>query len=250
MKFSSHLGNKKINIDFSSPIDISIPLIFSKKKLTAWGMPFPIKDAVKIGNWIGRVKEGGPVNFNNIWFNPHAHVTHTECYGHISIDEKNINTIQKDFFFFSKLITVKPEKKENDLIISKNLISDKINNIFELDTLIIRTLPNKYTQKNKSYSEQNPPYLTEDCILYIKNLGVKNLLIDLPSIDKEKDEGEVRNHKLFFDSLNGGNKNTITELIYVPDEVLDGEYLLNLQFMPIENDAAPSRPVLFKIHFI
>lgn len=250
MKFSSHLRNKKINIDFSSPIDISIPLTFSKKKLTAWGIPFPIKDAVKIGNWIGRVKDGGPVNFNNIWFNPHAHVTHTECYGHISIDEKNINTSQKDFFFFSKLITVNPVEKENDLIISKNLISDEINNIFELDTLIIRTLPNKHSQKKKNYSNQNPPYLTEDCILYIKKLGVKNLLIDLPSIDKEKDEGEVRNHKLFFDSLNGGNKNTITELIYVPDAVLDGEYLLNLQFMPIENDAAPSRPVLFKIHFI
>lgn len=250
MKFSSHLRNKKINIDFSSPIDISIPLTFSKKKLTAWGIPLPMKDAVKIGNWIGRVKDGGPVNFNNIWFNPHAHVTHTECYGHISINEKNINTTQKDFFFFSKLITVNPEKKENDLIISKNLISRKINNIFELDTLIIRTLPNKHNQKIKNYSNQNPPYLTEDCILYIKNLGVKNLLIDLPSIDKEKDEGEVRNHKLFFDSINGGNKNTITELIYVPDAVPDGEYLLNLQFMPIENDAAPSRPVLFKIHFI
>ena len=41
--------------------------------------------------------------------------------------------------------------------------------------------------------------------------------------------------------------NTITELIYVPSKVPDGDYLLNLQFMPINNDAAPSRPILFKI---
>ncbi len=194
-------------------------------------------------------KRWGGVNFNNIWFNPHAHVTHTECFGHISIDEKNINSIQKDFFFFSKLITVSPEKKEKDLIISKKIISNKINNLFDFDTLIIRTLPNENNKKIKDYSNQNPPYLSEECLLYIKEIGVKNLLIDLPSIDKEKDEGEVRNHKLFFDYSKGGNKNTITELIYIPDEVLDGEYLLNLQFMPIENDAAPSRPILFKIDY-
>ena len=249
MKFSTYLGNRKINIDFSSPIDISIPLTFSQKKLRAWGIPYPRKDAVKIGDWIGSVKEGGAVNFNNIFFNPHAHVTHTECFGHISMEEKSINNIQKEFFFFSKLITVNPEKKDQDLIISKKLISNKINNLFDFDTLIIRTLPNENNKKIKDYSNQNPPYLSEECLLYIKEIGVKNLLIDLPSIDKEKDEGEVRNHKLFFDYSKGGNKNTITELIYIPDEVLDGEYLLNLQFMPIENDAAPSRPILFKIDY-
>ena len=83
-----------------------------------------------------------------------------------------------------------------------------------------------------------------------KETGVKNLLIDLPSIDKEKDDGEVTNHKVFFDLVTGGNMNTITELIYVPNNVLDGDYLLNLQFMPINNDAAPSRPVLFKIQYL
>lgn len=250
MKFVSYLRSRKISIDFSSPIDISIPLCFSKKNLRAWGVPFAKKDSVKIGDWIGNVKKGGSVNFNNIYFNPHAHVTHTECFGHISFDEKSINTIQKNFFFFSKLITVKPEEKQKDLIISKKTISNKLKNQFEFDTLIIRTLPNNHDKKKKDYSNQNPPYLSEDCLRYIKKIGVKNLLIDLPSIDKEKDEGEVKNHKFFFDYSQGGNKNTITELIYVPDQVVDGDYFLNLQFMPIQNDAAPSRPILFKIHYI
>ena len=39
----------------------------------------------------------------------------------------------------------------------------------------------------------------------------------------------------------------ITELIFVPNNVFDGRYLLNLQFAPLENDASPSRPVLFEI---
>jgi hypothetical protein len=38
---------------------------------------------------------------------------------------------------------------------------------------------------------------------------------------------------------------TITELIYVPDGVEDGLYLLNLQVPNLRTDAVPSRPVLY-----
>ena len=95
--------------------------------------------------------------------------------------------------------------------------------------------------------------LSEDVINTLnclKKLGVKNLLIDLPSVDKEKDDGQVENHKLFFDFASGGNSNTLTELVYISDEIIDGDYYLNLQIMPIENDAAPSRPILFKINYL
>ena len=40
---------------------------------------------------------------------------------------------------------------------------------------------------------------------------------------------------------------TITELIYVPEEVTDRQYLLNLQIAPFENDASPSKPILYAI---
>jgi hypothetical protein len=40
---------------------------------------------------------------------------------------------------------------------------------------------------------------------------------------------------------------TITEMIYVPDEVLDGSYVLNLQIASFENDASPSKPILYQI---
>jgi hypothetical protein len=39
---------------------------------------------------------------------------------------------------------------------------------------------------------------------------------------------------------------TITEMIYVPDNVADGSYLLNLQ-IAFENDASPSKPVLYSV---
>ena len=247
MEFYSELNNEKIKIDFDSPIDISVPIEFKDNCLLAWGQSKPKKSPVRKGDWEGSIKNGASVNFNNIFFNPHAHITHTECCGHISIEEESINSVQKSFFFFSKLITVSPKKKGMDLVISEDMILEKINHEFKYETLIIRTNPNLPTKKNTNYSGSNPPYLTKDCILFIKKLGVKNLLIDLPSIDKEKDDGKVINHKIFFDIINGGNTNTITELIYVPSKVPDGDYLLNLQFMPINNDAAPSRPILFKI---
>ena len=250
MKFHSYLGNKKIQIDLNSPNDISIPLTFSSNSLKAWGISPAQKVPVKIGDWVGSVKEGGAVNFNNIYFNPHAHMTHSECVGHINKSETSINSQQNRFFFFSKLISVNTDKIGEDLVISKKVIAEKINKQDEFNTLIIRTLPNDSNKRNKDYTHQNPPYLTEKCIVYLKDLGINHLLIDLPSIDKEKDDGSLRNHKIFFDYSVGGNKNTITELVYIPNEVIDGTYFLNLQFMPIENDASPSRPLLFKIDYI
>jgi hypothetical protein len=41
--------------------------------------------------------------------------------------------------------------------------------------------------------------------------------------------------------------NTITEMIYVPNEVEDGQYVLDLQIPNFVADAAPSRPVLYKL---
>jgi hypothetical protein len=40
---------------------------------------------------------------------------------------------------------------------------------------------------------------------------------------------------------------SITELIVVPEMLQDGLYLLNLQFAPIESDAAPSRPIVYSL---
>ena len=77
---------------------------------------------------------------------------------------------------------------------------------------------------------------------------MKHLLIDLPSIDKEKDEGKLLAHKAFW-NFNEDLRfdTTITEFIFVPNNVADGSYILNLQIAPFENDATPSKPILYKI---
>ena len=104
------------------------------------------------------------------------------------------------------------------------------------------------------YDEDNiPPYFTADAMEFIVECGFKHLLVDLPSIDRLFDDGKLANHRIFWNVEQGSFEtnaetrinSTITELIYVPNEVADGEYLLNLQIAPFESDAAPSRPVLF-----
>ena len=78
---------------------------------------------------------------------------------------------------------------------------------------------------------------------------MKHLLVDMPSVDKEKDDGQLLAHKAFWD-VDGDVRMeaTITELIYVPNRVKDGKYILNLLIAPFQNDASPSKPVLYMLY--
>src|SRR5690554_8153655 len=93
-----------------------------------------------MGDWVGKVSEGGSVNFNNVAFNPHAHGTHTESYGHISKQFYSVNDALKTYFFMAELITLTPETVGEDQIISKENLQ-KVLNGNALEAVIIRTLP-------------------------------------------------------------------------------------------------------------
>jgi kynurenine formamidase len=247
----------KINnfeIDLSKPIDISIPLTNTDENPIAWYIEKPVIEPVVFGDWIGKVSEGkSSTNFNNIFFNPHGHGTHTECLGHITNDFYSINQALKQFFFFAKLITVEPEKIGDDFIITKDQILTSLNGT-KTGAIIIRTLPNQKDKKSRKYSNTNPPYLSEEAAIFIRESEIQHLLIDLPSVDKEHDEGKLLAHKAFWNVKDTHNLNedarfnsTITEMIFVPDEIQDGNYVLNLQIASFENDASPSKPILYSI---
>ena len=70
----------------------------------------------------------------------------------------------------------------------------------------------------------------------------------MPSVDRENDNGALAFHHAFWQvPQNPQFHKTITELVYVPDSLPDGDYILNLQTAPFENDASPSRPLLFAV---
>lgn len=254
MKTTIQHNNKIYEIDLSKPLDISLSIQNNEQNPIAWYLDKPEINPVIMGDFVGSVSSGkSSTNFNNILFNPHGHGTHTECLGHITKDFYSINQTLKQFFFIAELISVEPQVFENDFIITKNQIEKTLNGKTP-EALVIRNLPNNSDKKHKNYSNTNPPYLTEDAAIYIREVGVKHLLIDLPSVDKEIDEGKLVAHKAFWNVKNTENVNedarfdcTITELIFVENEVQDGSYIINLQISSFENDASPSKPILYKI---
>ena len=252
MKASIEVNNKTIQVDLSKPLDLSLPLKASNDNPQAWYLKEPTIEPVKMGDWTGKVSEGASVNFNNVFFNPHAHGTHTECLGHISKEFHSVNEALKTFFFLAEVISVQPEalfpserSGGADKVISEESIKGALNGKTP-EAVVIRTLPNSSDKKSKHWSNTNWPYLQEKAALFLREIGVKHLLIDLPSVDKEKDEGKLLAHKAFWHyPQNPRHDCTITEMIYVPDAVGDGSYLLNLQIASFHNDASPSKPILY-----
>lgn len=247
MKTTIQSGRKYYQCDLSQPIDISIPLREGSNNVNAWYCD-PVKiEPVVMGDWIGDVNKGAGVNFRNIFLNPHGNGTHTECVGHISKEKYSLNQLHKQFFFFAELITVTPEKQNDDLVITEQMLK-KACKFENTDALIIRTNPNSSEKRIHQYSNTNPPYLSESAAGFIVSRGIKHLLIDLPSIDREKDEGKLSAHHEFWQYPENPRFDcTITELIYVPNEIADDMFLLNIQITSLENDASPSKPVLYKL---
>lgn len=237
----------KIKADLSKSIDISLPLEAGEGKVSAWYVS-PVRiEPVRNGNWVGSVKEGGSVNFRDIYFNPHGHGTHTECVGHITAEWYSVYDSLKTFFFLAKLITVTPEEINGDHVITRNQL-EKLFTDDGYEALVIRTLPNDSSKKTRAYSNTNPPYIHVDAMKFIREKNIMHLLTDLPSVDRENDEGKLLAHHAFWNYPQKPlTAATITEFIYVPDSISDGKYLLNLQTASFVNDATPSRPVLFAV---
>lgn len=244
--------------DFTNGIDISIPLMFDGEQPNAFGVEPAVSKVCEYGSLVGDTRRGGSCNFAQMTLIPHCNGTHTECVGHITNERISVWECLQDVIMPTVLASVEPEGNvDGDLLITlpslQATIADK--SVRDPSALIVRTLPNDNTKLSRRYDEQNvPPYFNADAIEFIVKCGFKHLLVDLPSIDRIFDEGKLVNHRIFWNIEQGSFEvnsatrinSTITELIYVPNEVADGEYLLNLQIAPFDADAAPSRPILFK----
>ncbi|WP_306641233.1 cyclase family protein [Sanyastnella coralliicola] len=237
-----HLLGKPYRAELNNGTDISIPLESGEGKVSAWYVPPISIEPVKGDGFVGSVAQGGSVNFRNISFNPHGHGTHTECLGHITETLHSVNQKIKEYHLDAQLITVHPTKHNDDLVIEADQIPDGA----LPSALILRTSPNTASKLTQQYSDTNPPYLSSECAKKIVSAGVRHLLIDLPSVDREVDGGELRAHHIFWQiGADERHDASITEMVYVPDEIRDGYYFMNLQFPPFENDASPSRPIIY-----
>lgn len=239
---------------FEIVADISIPLRFDGPQPNAFGV-----DGATAST-LGDTRQGSSVNFEQYTFTPHCNGTHTECVGHITNERISVRECLTDVIVSAVLVSVEPEiEVSGDRLITigglKTAGVQPPAASGGSDSLIVRTLPNDTEKLTRAYGDSClPPYFTTGAMSYIVECGFRHLLVDLPSIDRMFDEGKLINHRIFWNVEPGSVEtnpetrinSTITELIYVPIEIRDGKYLLNLQIAPFEADAAPSRPILLK----
>ena len=247
------LNNATYTVDLSKPLDIAIPMHAQGPR--AW-YAGPMRIAPVINQYFtGSVALGGNVNFNDIFFNPHAHGTHTETVGHISRHLVSIEKGLKRYWWLAQVISIKPERaasdsegvKAGDSIITKAQLQQAFGTE-NPEAVIIRTLPNSAEKQHTNYSNTNFTFLEPQAAKWLADIGVQHLLVDMPSIDREEDQGKLLAHHAFWNYPSQPRMDaTITEMIYADDSIVDGVYLLNLQVASFRNDAAPSRPILYAV---
>ncbi|HMP33355.1 MAG TPA: cyclase family protein [Kiritimatiellia bacterium] len=247
-----------------NPYDLSIPLKFGGPQPNVFGAPQAATTPLLSGAFIGDTRVGGNCNCQSITLTPHCNGTHTECAAHIVDDAYSIRDMGIEAFMPSTLVTVSPEvrpiedaDRTRHPVISDRMIRAAIRNSDPAfnKALIIRTLPNSASKRLQVYDAPSTPFLTVEAVDFICGKGFQHLLVDLPSIDPLDDGGALAAHRCFWGlndravgmSRTGRGGTTITELIYVPNDVPEGLYLLNLQIAPFVSDATPSRPVIFSV---
>jgi arylformamidase len=253
MKLIIQIDGKDHEVDALEPLDISIPI--SPDGPRAWYVP-KMRFAPVINTlFTGSVKLGGSVNFFDVYFNPHGHGTHTESVGHITGEHESVNALMNTFFFLAEVISITPIEivkdegflRAGDQVIKAEQIKEQMKNA-SAKALVVRTLPNVKSKLNRNYSNTNFPYFEEAALQCIADAGIEHLLVDLPSVDREEDAGRLLAHRAFWKYPHATRSHcTITEFVFVPDHIGDGNYFLNLQVAPFENDAAASRPVLYRL---
>lgn len=269
LKVDFKIANKSYRVDLNHADDISIPLVFNGKQPNTYDVPSAAAKPYEDENFIGDTREGGGCNFEELKLIPHCNGTHTECVGHISYERISIHSVLKGSFIPATLITAepvkafesqdtyKPPKNKMDKLITQESLSRALQNTPNefLAGLIIRTLPNPRSKMSRRYMSRPAPYFSIEAMKMVHGLGVDHLLVDIPSVDRAFDGGLLTTHHIFWDVKENSHKvdkrnhsmKTITEMIYVDDEIKDGPCLLNLQVTSFVSDASPSRPLIYAI---
>jgi kynurenine formamidase len=248
---------------------IAIPLRFDGPQPNIYDVAPATSLPYEAGGFIGDTRRGGSCNFETVTFTPHCNGTHTECVGHISDARISIETVLPPGLIPATLVSLTPEhalrspdsyflvKDETDRIITADALRTALADAdpLFLEALVLRTLPNDADKNSRRYAAHPPPFFSIEAMHVLNGFGIEHVLVDIPSLDRASDEGRLSVHHLFWEVPQGTSDvdpeahsmRTVTEMIFVPDDLPDGRYLLDLQIAAFVADAAPSRPILFPI---
>lgn len=267
MKVRADWGGGEVEIDLGAARDISVRLQFEGPQPNAFGIPPASAAPYRVGDWVADTREGGSVNCFVVTMCPHGNGTHTECVGHIVDERVAIADILEDTLVSAWVVTVDADAtafehdtysaphEDTDRVVGAASLRQALSDCPEwVDALVIRTRPNPAEKAHANFSGHGPTYLTNDAMRLIRQRNFRHLLVDFPSVDREDDGGALPNHRIFWDIEPGSrafenvpSAHTITEMIYVGDEIEDGLWALTIQVPHFVLDAAPSRVRLFTV---
>ncbi len=267
-------GMRRYKADLSRPFSIGVGQSFDQQQINHFGADRASRKPIRLGGFVGSTRLGGSCNVDQISIIPHCNGTHVEHVGHI-VDSVADNPLVKiPTLMIAALASVnttwagatigetyRPPLHPDDRVISAASLQAEMEALTLAGTasvaaLILRTLPNDEAKCQYQYGAGiAPPFLTVEAMEWILEHGFEHLLVDFPSLDRMHDDGLLTNHHLFWNvaershdlAADTRSARSITELVFIPNHIDDGLYVLNLQFPDWASDAAPARPLLFPL---
>jgi kynurenine formamidase len=226
-----------------------------------------------IEGFVGSTARGASCNVAELRLVPHCNGTHTESVGHIVHESVPVAESLKTSLLPAWLVSLRPaaaletdesyvpDKQAHNRLITRAALMEALGTAVGAETrgIIVRTLPNDENKKWRRYGTPDvPPFFSTEAMRYLVERDIEHLLVDVPSLDRMHDEGRLTNHHLFWNlgnsrraiSTETPRHKTITEMVFVPDHVRDGLYLLDLQIPAFLSDAAPSRPMIYPLELL
>lgn len=263
------LRDRQVQVDLAAPFDLAIPLQFNGKQPVFFGAPPARREPLTSGDWIGDTHHGGNCNAETLTLTPHCNGTHTECVSHLVNQSIAITDAVPDTLAPAWLVSIEGEPVEtctdelpDDIPTGQTVISRaqlqqalaEVPDVF-LHAVIIRSLPNRIDKQHRNYDDGKPvTFMTTAATQWLVDHECEHLLLDIPSLDYSADP-DLAAHRVFFGLPPGSHDSsdaqrpqcTITEMIFVDNAIEDGACLLDLQVPAFQADAAPSRPLIYRI---
>jgi kynurenine formamidase len=267
------IGGRAVRADLARGVCVAIPLDFAGPQPCHFGVTAATAEALVAAGFVGDTRQGGSCNVPVITLNPHCNGTHTESISHIVDEVVPVHQVIGPEPIPATLITIRPVAAvqsvetyrpatgSDDVLITAESLTTALREEAPewLEAVVVRTAPNDPGKQTRQYAQgPPPPYFTIEAMDYLRSRGTRHVLVDLPSVDRMHDEGLLTVHHRFWQVPEGQHRltpesrldQTITEMIFVPDDVADGRYLLSLQVPAFTTDVAPSRPWLFPVEFV
>lgn len=261
---------RRWRVDPRSSLDLAVRLEFDGPQPRFFADQPATARPLTAGTFTGDVRSGASCNCGVYTMAPHCHGTHTECVGHLTGDATTVAEAGPVPLALALLVSVQPGplgaithdrprvSAPTDPVITRTMLAAAAQRWIRdpWTALVVRTLPNDAAKAHRHYSGPCPAaYFTPDAMRWVVERGVVSLVVDLPSLDRADDGGELAAHRTYW-GLAPSAKDAhlaqrghalVTELAYVPANAAEGLYLLDLQVPAFGADAAPSRPVLYPV---